>query len=68
MRKDILSFAKGKTPQQFCILPSAFCIQISVYRNDKLKFEINYLPKQKDFAKPIAFPPEIMYNKSKFTL
>ena len=38
MRKDILSFAKGKTLQQFCLLPFAFCIQISVYRNDKLKF------------------------------
>ena len=37
MRKDILSFAKGKTLQQFCILPSAFCIRA---QPDKLKFEI----------------------------
>ena len=36
MRKDFLSFAKGKTLQQFCILPSAFCIRAQL---DKLKFE-----------------------------
>ena len=35
MRKDMLSFAKGKTLQQFCILPSAFCIRA---QPDKLKF------------------------------
>ena len=43
MRKDILSFAKGKTLPQFCILHSAFCIlhsAFAVYRAklDKLQF------------------------------
>ena len=32
MRKDILSFAEGKTLQQFCLLPSAFCLLHSAFK------------------------------------
>ena len=46
MRKDILSFAEGKTLQQFCILPSAFCIQIAVYRAQPVKLQFVSLIRQ----------------------